>query len=45
MGKFFRFLLILLVVALIGGVVYLAGFDIPAPSVKVEKVIPDDQLK
>ncbi len=31
-------------VALVGGIVFLATWEIPAPSAVVEKVIPDDRF-
>jgi hypothetical protein len=31
-------------VVLLGGAMFLATWDIPAPTVKVETVIPDDRL-
>jgi signal transduction histidine kinase len=34
----------LLVLALAGGGVYLAMWEIPAPKAKVEKVIPDERF-
>lgn len=39
-----RILLIVLVLAIVGGLVFLAMWDIPAPTARVEKVIPDDRL-
>lgn len=36
--------LLLLIVALAGGGVFLATWEIPAPTAKVEKVIPDDRF-
>lgn len=35
---------LLLLVALAGGGVFLATWEIPAPTAKVEKVIPDDRF-
>ncbi len=35
-------IILLLAAGLIGGVVFLATWQIPAPSAPVEKVIPDD---
>ena len=34
----------LLIIALAGGGVFLATWEIPAPTAKVEKVIPDERL-
>jgi hypothetical protein len=42
MSKIARLFIVLLFVSLITGVVFLTTWDIPAPSVQVEKVIPDD---
>jgi hypothetical protein len=33
------------VLALLGGLVFLSMWDIPAPSAKVEKVIPSDRFQ
>ncbi len=44
MNKFIAFLVILLVVALAGGVVFLATWDIPPPVQEVEKVLPNDRF-
>ena len=34
-----------LAVALVGGAVFLATWDMPAPTATVEKVIPNDRFK
>ena len=34
----------LFVVVLVGGAVFLATWDIPAPNQEIEKVIPDDRF-
>jgi hypothetical protein len=39
-----RLLLLTFVVVLLGGAMFLATWDIPAPTVKVETVIPDERL-
>ena len=39
-----KILIVFIVVILVGGVVFLATWDVPAPSQKVEKVIPDDRF-
>ncbi len=44
MSKFSLFLLFLVAAVLIGGGIFLASWDIPAPTAKVEKVIPNDQF-
>jgi hypothetical protein len=41
MGKLVLIALAVIVVLLVGGGVFLAAWDIPAPSTPVEKVIPD----
>jgi len=44
MSKIARLFVVLLFVSLITGVVFLITWDIPAPSVQVEKVITDDKF-
>ena len=44
MSKLVGLLVILVLAVVIGGGVFLATFDLPPPSAKVEKVIPDDRL-
>lgn len=44
MSKLYRVLLFLLLVALAGGAVFLASWDMPPPSAPVEKVIPNDRV-
>jgi cell division septal protein FtsQ len=44
MRKFTWFLLILLIVSVGGGLVFLATWDIPAPSKKVEKVLDNGKF-
>ena len=39
-----RFLVVLLILVLAGGAAVLATWDPPAPTAKVEKVIPNDKL-
>lgn len=41
MGKVTIFLILILVLAIVGGFVALAYWDFPAPSTRVEKVLPD----
>lgn len=41
LGRFFGFLMAALVVVSIGGAIFLAYWDIPAPSATVEKVLPN----
>lgn len=44
MKKFILFLVILLIVAIGGGLAFLATWEIPAPSQKVEKVLNNDKF-
>ncbi|MGE4280998.1 hypothetical protein [Magnetospirillum sp. 64-120] len=44
MGKIAGILLVLVLLALVGGGIFLATFDLPAPTARVEKVIADDRL-
>lgn len=44
MRKFTLFLLVLLIVAVGGGLAFLTTWDIPAPSKKVEKVLDNDRF-
>ncbi len=44
MAKFAGFLFFLIIAVLAGGALYLAIWDIPPPSAKVERNIPDDQF-
>ncbi len=44
MGKLLAAFFLLLLVAFLGGGVFLAMWEIPAPSTRVERVIPDDQF-
>ena len=37
-------IIILLLAVVVGGGVFLATWDIPAPSERVEKVLPDDRF-
>jgi hypothetical protein len=39
-----RVLLVLLLVLVLGGAMFLVTWDIPPPSEKVERVLPDDQF-
>ncbi len=41
MGKFFLILVALVVVIVVGGGAFLMFWNIPAPTARVEKVIPD----
>lgn len=44
MGKIAGLLLVLVLLVLVGGGIFLATFDLPAPTARVEKVIADDRL-
>ena len=44
MNKFVAILFILFVIAIAGGVVFLATWDIPPPVQEVEKVLPNDRF-
>lgn len=44
MKSFSIVVLSLLILALAGGGVFLATWEIPAPTAKVEKVIPDERF-
>jgi hypothetical protein len=44
MSRFISFLVLLVLLAAGGGVVFLASWDMPAPTKSVEKVIPDDRF-
>lgn len=39
-----RLLIILVLLVIVGGVAFLATWDMPPPSSKVEKVIPNDRF-
>lgn len=39
-----RIILVVVVVILVGGAVFLATWDIPAPSRQVEKTLPNDRF-
>jgi hypothetical protein len=44
MSKLSRVLLVLVAVVVTGGSIYLAAWDPPAPSSRVEKVVPNDRF-
>jgi len=44
MSKIVRTLLVLVVLGLIGGAVFLLTWDIPAPTARVEKTIPNERF-
>lgn len=39
-----RLLLVLLLVLVLGGTVFLVTWEIPPPTARVERVVPDDKL-
>ena len=44
MSKIVRTLLVLVLLGLIGGAVFLLTWDIPAPTARVEKPIPNERF-
>ncbi len=44
MQKLTRIVLIVILVAIAGGIALLVAWDIPAPSAPVEKVIPNERF-
>jgi len=44
MSTFNRILLVLLMVLVLGGTVFLVTWEIPPPTSRVERVLPDDQF-
>ncbi len=44
MSKLSRFLVLLVGVVVVGGGAYLATWDPPAPTARIEKVIPNDRF-
>ena len=44
MAKLGGFLLLTLLVAALGGTAFLAIWDIPPPTAKVERTLPDDKF-
>jgi len=44
MGMLTRVLVILVLAVIVGGGVFLATWDMPPPSAKVEKVIPNERF-
>jgi hypothetical protein len=44
MSKIAGMLVVLVLAVVVGGGIFLATFDLPPPSAKIEKVIPDDRL-
>jgi len=44
MSTLSRVLILLLVAVLLGGTVFLVTWEIPPPTARIERVIPDDQL-
>jgi hypothetical protein len=44
MSALMKIFIVILVLALGGGLVFLMNWDMPPPSEKVEKVIPNDRI-
>ena len=44
MSSINRILLVLLVVIVLGGTAFLVTWEIPPPTARVERVLPDDQF-
>jgi hypothetical protein len=44
MSTITRVLLVVVLVAVAGGTMFLMTWEIPAPSARIERVIPDDKL-
>ena len=44
MSNALRILLILILVIVLGGVIFLMTWDIPAPVQAIERIVPDEQL-
>ena len=44
MKSFSKFVILLAIALILGGAVFLATWDIPAPTSKVEKTLPDDRF-
>lgn len=40
-----KFLILLVLAAIVGGTIFLATWDMPSPSAVTEKVIPNDRFK
>ncbi len=45
MSSLTRVVVLLLLVVVVGGTAALAMWDIPAPTTKIQKVIPDDRFQ
>jgi|TARA_B100000614_G_scaffold134227_1_gene119432 hypothetical protein len=45
MGWFYRTLLLIVLIGIVGGGVFLMTWDIPPPSSTVEKIIPNDKFR
>ena len=44
MSRFLSILFVLLLLVIAGGMVFLASWDLPAPSKTVEKVLPEERF-
>ncbi len=45
LGIMVKIILVLIAVVVVGGVAFLATWDMPAPKTTIEKAIPNDRLK
>jgi len=44
MKSFSKFVILVVLVLILGGIGFLAAWDIPAPVNNIEKVLPDDRF-
>jgi len=44
MKSFSKVILVLVLAMIVGGGIFLATWDIPAPDMKIERVLPDDRF-
>jgi len=44
MSKFYLFVFLMLLAIVVGGAAFLATWDIPPPTNRVEKVLPNDRF-
>ncbi|MDR3437015.1 hypothetical protein [Telmatospirillum sp.] len=45
MSSLVRIVTVMVLVVVVGGIVALSMWDIPAPTTKIEKVIPDERFQ
>lgn len=45
MSRYTIAIIVILLIAILGGAVFLVTWDIPAPSAPVEKILPDDRFR